>query len=147
MRPGGGGFNKEKGRKALAWISFGFALVAGTAASATFVGSWIDSLFGFFPTWVSALALGAAVVALAIDLFVDGEPNKVAVYVAIALPSLARTSPGRLGGTVTDLAGQLLASVNGFLGVWLGVASALATAAICTAVALLMARRVVTKGG
>ncbi len=147
MRPGGGGFSKEKGRKALAWISFGFALVGGTAASATFVGDWVDALFGFFPTWVSALALAGAVIALAIDLFVDGEPNKVAVYSAMALPSLGRTSPGRLGDTVTDLGGQLLASVNDFLGEWLGVTSAIATAAVCAAVALLMARRVVTKGG
>lgn len=147
MRPGGGGFSKEKGRKALAWISFGFALVGGTAASATFAGDWIDALFGFFPTWVSALALAGALSALAIDLFVDGEPNKVAVYSAIALPSLARTSPGKLGDTVTELGSWLLSSMNALLGEWLGVTSAVATAAICAAVALLMARRVVTKGG
>lgn len=147
MRPGGGGFNKEKGRKILAWVSFGFALVGGTAAAATFIGDLIDGLFGFFPGWVAGLALAALVVGTALDLFNDGEPNRFAVYAAMALPSLARTSPGRLGQSVTNLSHAALDGVNGFLGSWLGVTSALGTAAACVVVAMLMARRVVTKGG
>ena len=44
---GAGGFNKEKGRKILDWVSFGFALVAGAAAAATFIGDLIAGAFGF----------------------------------------------------------------------------------------------------
>lgn len=140
-----GGSSKEKGRKALAWISFVFALVGGTAAAATFLGEWARALFAMFPAWVPALAFVAALVSMAIDIFNDSEPNQLALYCALALPTLARASSGKLSSEVTQASGQLMGSVNGGLSVWLGVTSALATAAICTVVALLMARRVVRK--
>lgn len=44
---GGGGAGK--GAKPLAWVSFGAALVGGSALSATFVGGWIGGLVGLFP--------------------------------------------------------------------------------------------------
>jgi hypothetical protein len=140
------GGNKEKGRKILAWISFGFALVAGTASAATFLGTWTRGLLGAFPTWVPALLLVAAVVAMAIDIFNDGEPNQMAVYCALALPSLARSASGQLSSNVTSLSAQLTGTVNGGLSAWLGVTSELAVAAICATISLLMARRVIRKG-
>lgn len=147
MRPGGGGFNKEKGIKALAWISFVLAAVGGAALAGTFLGGWVAGILGFFPDWVGILALTGAFVALAIDLFVDGIPNQVALYTAMTLPALGRSVPGRLGDTVTDMSQQLLASLNGALGEWLGTTSTVGLAVVSVAVSLLMARRVVRKGG
>jgi hypothetical protein len=141
-----GGLNKEKGRKALAWISFGLAVIAGAAIVATFVGGFIAGLVGWFPSWVAIAAFAGAFVAMAIDLFVDGEPNQVALYSAMALPSLARAVPGRLSDTVTQMSGQALSQVNKSLGEWLGTSSAVGVAIACVVVSLLMARRVVAKG-
>jgi small neutral amino acid transporter SnatA (MarC family) len=140
------GFNKEKGRKALAWISFGFALVAGTAMAASPVGGWIRSLLGMAPGWVAALLLAAAVVSMAVDVFVDGEPNQLALYCILALPTLARATTGKLSANVTQASSSATASVNGGVHSWLGVSSTLGTFVICTVIALLMARRVIRKG-
>lgn len=147
MRPGGGGFNKEKGVKALAWISFVLAAVGGAALASTFLGTWTAAFLNIFPAWVAVLVLAAGVVGMAIDLFVDGIPNQMALYTAIALPTLARSTPGRLGNTVTDLSSRLLDSLQGALGTWLGTSSAMGMACVSVAVSLLMARRVVRKGG
>lgn len=140
-----GGVGKEKGRKALAWISYGLAVVGGAALAATFVGGLIAGFIGFFPGWVAIVVFTGGFVAMAIDLFIDGEPNQVALYTAMLLPSVARAVPGRLSATVTDLSHQALAQVNATLGAWLGTSSALGLAIACVVVALLMARRVVTK--
>lgn len=146
MRPGGGGFSKEKGIKALAWISFVLAAVGGAATAGTFLGDWVSGLLGFFPDWLGILVLTGAFVAMVIDLFVDGIPNQIALYTAIALPSVARSVPGKLGDTVTDLSRQLLDSVNNALGEWLGTSSAIGMALVSIVVSLLMARRVIAKG-
>jgi hypothetical protein len=140
------GGNKEKGIKILAWISFGLAVIGGAALSATFVGGIVANVMGILPGWVSIVLFAAGFVAMAVDLFVDGIPNQVALYTAIVLPSLARSVPGRLSGTVTDLSRQALAQTNDALGVWLGTSSALGLAAAAVVVSLLMARRVVQKG-
>lgn len=142
----GGGINKQKGIKALAWISFILAVTGGAAVAGTFLGDWVSGLIGFFPGWIGVVILAGAFTAMAIDLFVDGIPNQVALYTAMALPSVARAVPGKLGDTVTDLSRQLLSSVNGALGVWLGTSSAIGLAITCVVVSLLMARRVIAKG-
>lgn len=141
----GGGFNKERGIKALAWISFVLAASGGAAVAGTFLGDWISGLLGFFPDWLGILVLVGGFVAMAIDLFVDGIPNQIALYTAMTLPSIARAVPGKLGATVTDLSHQLLASVNNALGEWLGTSSAIGMAMVCVTVSLLMARRVIAK--
>jgi hypothetical protein len=141
-----GGGNKEKGIKALAWISYGFAVVGGAAVASTFVGDWISGFVGIFPGWVAIVAFVGAFVAMAIDLFVDGIPNQAALYSAIALPSLARAVPGKLSTTVTDLSTKALTQVNSSLGAWLGTSSALGVAVAAVVVSLLMARRVIAKG-
>ncbi len=140
------GGNKEKGIKALAWISYGLAVIGGAALAATFVGGMVANVVGFFPAWVAIVLFAAGFAAMAVDLFVDGIPNQVALYTAIALPSLARSVPGKLSGTVTDMSRQALAQVNDGLGAWLGTSSALGVALASVVVSLLMARRVVAKG-
>lgn len=142
MRGGG----KEKGIKVLAWISYGLAVVGGAAIAATFLGGWASGIVGILPGWVAIVLFTGAVAAMAVDLFVDGIPNQVALYTAIALPSLARSVPGKLSDTVTDLSRQALSQVNDTLGVWLGTTSALGLAVSAVVVSLLMARRVVQKG-
>ena len=140
-----GGINKEKGIKALAWISYGLAAIAGAAVVTTFLGGWISGLVGLFPGWVAAVATAGLVVAMGIDLFIDGIPNQVALYSAMVIPSLARAVPGKLGDTVGALAQSLRDSVNSSLSTWLGVSSSISVAIGCAVVSLLMARRVIQK--
>ena len=141
-----GGFNKEKGIKALAWISYGLAVVSGAATVTTFLGGWITGIVGWFPGWVAAIATAGLVIGMGIDLFIDGIPNQVALYSAMVIPSLARAVPGRLGDTVGELATSLRDSVNASLSTWLGVTSSVGVAIGCAAISLLMARRVIAKG-
>ncbi len=134
-----------KGRKILAWISYGFAVVAGAALVAT-------GLIGFFtglaPGWVSAILFVGLFFAMAVDIIVDGEPNRLALISAMVLPSLATSVNGQLAAVVGEFARSILASVNSGLGSWLGVAgSGWAVALMCIAVSLIIARRVVAKGG
>lgn len=137
----------EKGILALAWISFVLAVGGGAAAAATFIGGMVAGFIGFFPGWVASLVLFVGFVAMVIDLLIDGIPNKLAIGMAIALPSVARAVPGKLGQTVTGLSNQLLNAINQLLGEWLGTTSALAVAASAIIAALLVARRVIVKGG
>ena len=148
VRPGATGkSHKAKGIKALAWISYGLSVVAGAALASTFVGDMIAGAIGFFPPWLGSVLLAGGTVAMAIDLFVDGVPNLVALYTAMTLPSVARSVPGRLGDEVTRLTDNLRDQVNMGLSTWLGVSSAVGVALGCTVVALLIARRVIAKGG
>lgn len=148
VRPGATTKNhKAQGIKALAWISFGLAVVGGAALASMFIGDMIAGLIGFFPPWLGSVMLAGGVVGMAIDLFVDGIPNRVALYTAMTIPSIARSVPGRLGDEVTRLSENLRAQVELPLGVWLGVASTTAVAIGCVVVSMLMARRVIAKGG
>jgi hypothetical protein len=140
-----GGANKEKGRQALAWISFGLAVVAGAAAAGTFIGGMIAGVVGFFPGWVGALLCAGLIIGIAIDVFIDSEPNRVALFGMMLLPSLARAVPGQLGDTVTNAATTLLVQVQSALGQWLGLTTAVGIALGSAAIALLMARRVIAK--
>jgi hypothetical protein len=142
----GGGF-KEKGIKGLAWTSFVLAVVGGAALAVSFVGNWITAGLDMFPAWVRGIGLFAAVVAIAIDLFVDGIPNQVAVYSAIAIPVVAKSTSGALASNVTQLSNQLLTSANAQLGAVIGTTVPLAMGVAAVAASLLVARRVIAKGG
>lgn len=146
MRGGGFGGTREKGITALAWISYALAVAGGAAAAATFVGGFVAGVVRFFPGWVAVAAFGAGFIAMAVDLFVDGTPNRLAIWMGILLPSVARAVPGRLGQTVTAVSNQVLAQINHVLGEWLGATSAFGVAVFAVAAALLVARRVVHKG-
>lgn len=145
MRMGGG--YREKGIQALAWISFGFAVVGGAAITGTLLGDCIVALVRIFPNWVATAAFAGGVVALSVDLFVDQTPNRLALWMAILLPSVARATTGKLSDSVTELSDKAAAQVNGGLGEWLGVASYLGLAVACVVISQLMARRVIAKGG
>jgi predicted MFS family arabinose efflux permease len=137
----------DKGRKVRAWISFGLAVIGGAAIVATFVGGAIAGLVGFFPSWVAIAAFVGALVAMTIDLIIDGEPNRIALCTAMVLPSLARAVPGKLSDTVTQASSSAHDQVNQSLGVWLGTSSAIGIAVACVIVSLLMGRRVLAKRG
>lgn len=143
-----GGASKEKGRKVLAWVSFAFAVAAGAGAAFTFVGSTIGSVLGFFPLpWLPALLLVGAVVTMAMDIFVDSEPNQAALYTAMIVPSLAAASSGRLADTVSQGAGQIQTQLALGMGDWLGVSAGFGFVVVTAAASILMGRRVVAKGG
>lgn len=144
-RIGGGGGGAAKGRKILAWISYGFAIVGGAALVAT---GLITFFTGLVPGWVSAILFAGLFCAMAVDIIIDGEPNRLALISAMVLPSLAATVNGQLSTVVGQFARQVLTSVNAGLGSWLGVSgSGWAVAVMCIALAMIIARRVVAKGG
>ena len=144
----GGSNNKEQGRKALAWVSFVLAIAAGAAFAGTWVGGVVAGVVHFIP-WppLAAIFLAVAVVGMGLDIFNDGEPNQVALYAGMLLPSLARATSGKLSEGVTSLSQQLLSSLNPTLSSWVGTSLGIGLAIACAAVALVMARRVVAKGG
>ncbi len=142
----GAGVGTGKGTRALAWISYGLAVVGGSALMATDPGSWIAATIGVFPQWVAVFLFGAGLVGMCLDLFLDRIPNRLAVWMAILLPSSARAVHGQLGADVRDVATHISGAADARLSAWIGQSSLLAIAAFCVAVALLMARRVVRKG-
>lgn len=139
-----GGNWKDKAIKGLAWASFVLAVIAGAALTDTFIGGTVAGGIGWLPNWVAILLLIAGAVAAAVDLFVDGVPNRTAIGIAIALPSVARAVPGRLSDQVTGLSRQMLDHANsGGLGAWVGTTSALGLAVAVAAAAWIIARRTV----
>lgn len=137
---------RQKGVLALAWISYALAVVGGAFLTATFVGSWIVGLVGWFPGWVAAVAFAGALIAMVVDLWVDGEPNRLALWMAMVIPSLAMAVPGRLGESVRDVSDEIRSAVTSGMTEWLGTSSVYAIAFASVVVAMLIARRVVTKG-
>jgi hypothetical protein len=135
---------RDKVGLCLAWISEGFAVVAGTLATDTPVGHTIQQILHLFPwAWVPVLTLIGAVVATAVDLFMDGVPNRVAVFTTLAIPSIAAASPGSFGATISRWCGDLLGWVNDRLVGMLGTNSAIGLTLACALVAVLLSRRVV----
>jgi hypothetical protein len=141
------GSGRERGRRILAWLSFGFAVVGGAALVGTFIGGAVVDVMGFLPGWVRIAAFTGVFIAMGVDLLVDGEPNQVALYAAMALPSMATAVPGRLSGTVATASHQLMVQVNHGLGQWLGTVAGLGLAVTCLVVSVLIGRRVIAKGG
>lgn len=137
----------EYGTLVLAWLSWLLSAAGGAAAAGTFVGGMIAAALGWFPSWVAAGLLGVGVVAMLLDMFLDLTPNMLAIWCGILLPSVARGVDGRLGAEVTDLAGRLRGQLNAWTADWLGPAPAIALAAFGIGAALLMARRVIKRGG
>ncbi|MEO3930933.1 hypothetical protein ABGB07_44890 [Micromonosporaceae bacterium B7E4] len=137
---------RQKGTTALAWASFGVAIVGGTFAAGMWIGEVIRTLLDALPwPWVPALLLLIAVVGVGIDLFVDGAPNQVAIYGGILTPSIATAADGKLGNSISDWTADLVNWLNGSLVEWLGTGSAVGLALACIICSLLMARRVVRK--
>lgn len=141
-----GGNWKDKAIKGLAWASFVLAIASGAAITATFIGGWVSGAVGFLPNWVAIVLLVAGVIAIAVDLFVDGVPNKLAVSTSIVMPSVAAAVDGKLAASVTDLSHSMLSRVEANFGPWLGQTSALGLAAAMVVASMLIARRTVQQG-
>lgn len=150
MRGGGSNFKQnihDKGTKGLAWGSFLIGGIGGLAAAVSVIGDVISGVVGFFPSWVGALAFWIVAVSVAVDLLLDFEPNQVALYGVMALPTLARTAPGVWAQRFNEWCDDRLMWVNEQVGRGLGVTSAIGIAIVGIAVAYLMGRRVLAKSG
>jgi hypothetical protein len=85
----------------MAWTSFGCAFLAGAFAPGMWIGHWIAAGVKMLSWFV--LVIFFSLLAWTIrDLAMDGEPNKIAVYSVIVLPSLAGSTPGGVGQWVAD---------------------------------------------
>jgi hypothetical protein len=136
---------QQKGIKGLAWASFAIAVVGGTLATETWIGKLIQGFLGLWPwKWIPPVLLAAAVVALAVDIFIDLIPNQTAIWSALTIPSIAASVPRRLGDEVSHWCGELLNLIDGWLHEWIADSST-GLAIACIAASLIMARRVVKK--
>lgn len=137
---------RAKGVTILAWASAVIALVGGTLAAGMWIGDAIVAVLDFIPWgWVPEVLLLAGVIAIALDLFIDGVPNQVAIAGAILVPSVARATSGRLGDKIGDWTGSLVDWMDTWMSVWVGTDSAAGLAIAAIICAVLMARRVINK--
>ncbi len=137
---------RAKGVKILAWASLAVALVGGTLAAGMWIGDAITTVLVHIPWgWVPEVLLFVGVVAVALDLFIDGVPNQVAIAGAILVPSVARATTGRLGDTVTGWTGDLVDWLDKPMTEWIGTESAAGLAIAAIICSILMARRVIKK--
>lgn len=137
-----------KSIKALAWASFVIGIAAGALLPGTFIGDWTRTFFGWLP-WgpvIPIIVLIVGTVAAFLDCYLDLEPNQIAVYAALMLPSIASTISGGIADAVRAIANTVLDAVDQWLfkasPAGLG-SSALAIATAFTVV--LMSNRVVKK--
>jgi hypothetical protein len=136
---------QQKGLKALAWVSFGLAVVGGTLATQTFMGKFVQGFLGLWPwKWIPPVLLAGGVIALGVDIFIDLVPNRAAIWSALLLPSVAASVPQKLGFEVRHACQAVLDQINGWLHVWI-TDSATGLAIVCCGSALIMARRVLHK--
>ncbi len=138
---------RAKGTTGLAWANLVIAIVGGAIAVDTWMGQVVAwTLANLTPwAWLAPVLLFAAVIGVGLDLFLDGVPNQVAIAGALLAPSLAGATPGKLGSTITEWSGALLAWMSGPLQQWVGTSSSTGLAVGCIVAAILMARRVVKK--
>jgi hypothetical protein len=121
--------------KAICWISFAFAVIAGAGLSVV------------APDLVQVIVVLAALTVLGIDIAKDRIPNQGAVVVAVALPSLLVSMNGKLADTLSNWLNSLWGSLSGQVGSWAGTTSTIGIAAICVAASFLLARRTMPKSG
>lgn len=145
----GGGFVafRSKGVRVLAWTSMGAALVGGPLIAGMFIGDAIDAVLSAIPwSWIPPVLLGLTFVVFAVDLLVDWEPNRKAIWMLLLAPSVARATPGKLGDRIGEWSNAALDVVAQPLREWLGTGSPIALALFVGVAAVLMARRSI-KGG
>ncbi|MCX5119198.1 hypothetical protein OG992_18595 [Micromonospora sp. NBC_00362] len=149
MGGGGGRFKafRSKGVRGLAWASMGAALVGGPLIAGMFLGDGIDKVLTAIPwNWIPPVLLGIMFVVFWVDLLVDWEPNRKAIWMLLLSPSVARAVPGDLGENVTGWSGAVLDAVAQPLREWLGTGSPIALALFVSIAAVLMARRSIGGG-
>jgi hypothetical protein len=136
---------QQKGIKGLAWCSFVIAVVGGTLGAETFLGRIVQGFLQLWPwKWIPPVLLAGAIVALAVDIFIDLLPNSAAIWSALLLPSIAASVSGKLGDKVSEGCRWLLDQIDGWLQEWI-TDSSTGLAIACIAAALIMARRVMKK--
>jgi hypothetical protein len=136
---------QQKGIKGLAWSSFGIAIVGGTLAPEMFIGRFLQGFLHLWPwKWIPPVLLGLAIVALAIDLFIDLVPNIAAIWSALTIPTLAASVEAKLGDKVSAGCAWILDQIDNPLHEWV-TDSSTGLAIGCIGAALIMARRVVKK--
>ncbi len=144
MGPGGrGGAVKAKVNTGSAWLAQILAIAAGAALLGTFVGQWVASAFGFLPNELKVMALVGAVLWAIYDWIQDGVPNKQALYIGVAAPSLAAGLDGKLAGNVLSGSRSLLTYVENATSGWVGSTSAIGMAGVMLVAAFVIARRTV----
>jgi hypothetical protein len=141
-----GGF-RQKGIHVLAWVDLAVAIAGGAALSLTFVGAGIAWVLAKPPVWVPIVALVIGFAGAALDCICDGVPNRLAIWMGLLLPSIARAVPQRLGTEVSGWSQAVMDAINEAMAAWTGSIPMIALAVLFTALALLIARRVVVKGG
>lgn len=137
---------RKKGMTVLAWASFIVAIAGGALAADMWIGKAVGKFVHAFPLpWLAAVLLVVAFLGTVIDLCIDGEPNQLAIYAVILMPSFAAATGGGLARSVTSWSGSVLAWIDQDMSAWLGTASSTGLAVAAIASAILMSRRVVKK--
>lgn len=139
---------RAKGVTGLAWVSLVLAVAGGALAADMFIGDTLGWILDHQPIeYLPELLLVVGVVAIGLDLFMDGVPNQVAIYGALLVPSVATSTFGKLGQQVEAGSGWILDFVDENAAEWAGTNSSTGLALVFVISALLVARRVVKKGG
>jgi hypothetical protein len=137
-----------KSIKGLAWASFIIAIAVGALLPDTFVGNWTREVFSWLP-WgpvIPIILLIVGFVAAFLDCYLDLEPNQVAVYSALMLPTIASTIEGGLADWVRDISRTVLDAIDQWL--FKAAPEGLGSTALAIAIAfavILMSNRVVKK--
>jgi hypothetical protein len=141
-----------KSIKALAWISLVFAFAVSAMLPSTFVGDWTRTMFSWIPgAWglvIAVIILIVGLIAAVVDVWIDLEPNQVAVYYVLALGCVASTLSGGIASWFTDLSSWFLGLVDQALFSAAPAGLGSTALAVASAVAVvLMTQRVVAKKG
>jgi len=131
----------------LAAASFLLASLGGMMAAGTFIGSIIIWIIHVGPVWLPFPLAAVGVVLLGGDLIRDGIPERLAVYISMALPSVFMSMPeeGKLhqkfAGWIKDVNNKM----NDWLGEWIGMTGSKAVMTVvafsCLAAAVLLCER------
>jgi hypothetical protein len=145
-----------KSIKALAWASFVFAFGVSAMLPATFVGDFTRSIFKMLPNYrgadlgaiVAVIILIVGLIASIVDVWLDLEPNQVAVYYVLFMGCVASTLTGGIADWFTNLSRTVLDAVDQaiFSAMPNGVGSGL-LAVVAAIGIVLMTQRVVAKKG
>ena len=153
---GGAGITATKKYVTLgvAWFAYACALVAGALLPGTPPGRWVTSLCHWGPMWITVVTAVVMVGKTLVDIGMDWEPNRTAVWNTIFLFSVvAALSPrssghgkkppvtGKLAAHANDVGNWILAHSQRELGNWLGTTSVMALTAAAIALAVVLSRR------